>query len=61
MRFKRPRSARQRDAQLPPEVDPYRTRYGMSEGMFAVIILAIVFGSLGLLMAVIFLIEQAAG
>jgi hypothetical protein len=28
VRFKRPRSARARDAYLPPGVDPYRTRYG---------------------------------
>ena len=58
VRFKRPRAARQRDAQLPEDVDPYRTRYGMSEGAFAVLILAVVFGGLGLLLAVIFLIER---
>jgi hypothetical protein len=28
VRFKRSRSARERDAMLPPEVDPYRTQYG---------------------------------
>jgi hypothetical protein len=28
VRFKRSRSARARDAMLPPEVDPYRTQYG---------------------------------
>jgi hypothetical protein len=28
VRFKRPRSAREQDAMLPPEVDPYRTQYG---------------------------------
>jgi len=30
IRFKRPRSARSRDALLAPDVDPYRTQYGTS-------------------------------
>lgn len=58
VRFKRPRSARQRDAQLPEDVDPYRTRYGLSEGAFAIILLAVIFGGLGLILAVVFLIER---
>jgi uncharacterized iron-regulated membrane protein len=28
VRFKRQRSAREQDAMLPPDVDPYRTQYG---------------------------------
>ncbi len=32
IRFKRPLSAQRNDAQLPPEIDPYRTTYGFSEG-----------------------------
>ncbi len=60
VRFKRPRSARRRDAQLPAGIDPYRTRYGMSEGAFAVILLAAIFGGLGLILSVVFLIEQGA-
>ena len=60
VRFKRPRSARMKDAQLPPEIDPDRTHYGMSEGAFAVAILAVVFGSLGLVLAIVFAIERFA-
>ena len=57
VRFKRPRSARLRDAQLPPGVDAYRVRYGMSEGAYVALILLAVFGGMGLLMAGIFLFE----
>jgi hypothetical protein len=60
VRFKRPRSAKQRDAQLPPGVDPYRTRYGMPEGAYVLLILLGVFGGMGLLMLIIFMIEQAS-
>ncbi len=60
VRFKRPRSARLRDAQLPEGIDPYRVRFGMSEGAFAIILLAAIFGGLGLILAVVFLIEQGA-
>jgi hypothetical protein len=58
VRFKRPRSARQRDGQLPVGVDPYRVHYGMSEGAFVMIILAVVFGMLAALFLVIALIER---
>jgi hypothetical protein len=61
VRFKRPRSARLGDAQLPNNVDPYRTRYGMSEGAFAVLILVLVFGGIAGLMLVAFVISQLAG
>ena len=56
VRFKRPRSARQRDAQLPAGVDPYRVHYGISEGAFVAVILVVIFGMLGLgmLMAYLF-------
>lgn len=37
VRFKRPRSARHRDALLPPDVDPYRTRYGAPSAQYAVL------------------------
>ncbi len=53
VRFKRPRSARTRDALLPPGTDPYRTQYGISSsriGLLAVglMMLAIlVLGALG--------------
>ena len=38
IRFKRPRSARNRDALLPPDVDPYRTRYGAPSAQYAVLV-----------------------
>jgi hypothetical protein len=50
VRFKRPRSARQRDSQLPAEVDPYRVHYGISEAAFVATILLVIFGALGLVM-----------
>jgi hypothetical protein len=40
VRFKRPVSARRRDGMLPQGVDPYRTRYGISEGAVAFWIIA---------------------
>jgi hypothetical protein len=43
VRFKRPVSARESDAQLPPEVDPYRTHYGMPALRFVLLILLIIF------------------
>ncbi len=38
IRFKRPRSARTRDALLAPGVDAYRTRYGSPTAQYAVLI-----------------------
>ena len=38
VRFKRPRSTRNRDALLPPGVDAYRTRYGSPTTQYAVLI-----------------------
>jgi hypothetical protein len=58
VRFKRPRSARTRDALLPPGVDPYRTRYGAPTAQYAVlatVVLGLVVTGLG---ALIFLIED---
>jgi hypothetical protein len=49
VRFKRPRSARQRDGQLPSGVDPYRVHYGISEIAFVAVILVAVFGAVGLI------------
>ena len=45
IRFKRPRSARTRDALLPPDVDSYRTRYGAPSAQYAVLV-SIVIGLL---------------
>ena len=48
VRFKRPRSARLMDSQLPAGLDPYRVQFGMSPIRFglllALLILAITFG-----------------
>jgi hypothetical protein len=52
-------AARLRDAQLPARVDPYRVQYGMSEGAFVTLIFLAVFGGLGLLMFISFLIQSA--
>lgn len=45
VRFRRPHSARSRDAFLPPGVDPYRTQYGAPAGRQAMVI-AVVLGGL---------------
>ncbi|MCR4405859.1 MAG: hypothetical protein NUW24_02900 [Anaerolineae bacterium] len=42
IRFKRPRSARAKDAYLPAGVDPYRTRYGASVAPVVLVVLGIV-------------------
>ena len=42
VRFKRPASARRRDATLPPGIDPYRSTYGGSARTFSLIALAII-------------------
>jgi hypothetical protein len=52
VRFKRPRSARTRDALLPPGADPYRTRYGAPSAQYAVlatVLIGLVVAGLGLL------------
>lgn len=43
VRFKRPVSARRRDAMLPPGIDPYRTQHGPSEGVIVFWVLAAIF------------------
>jgi hypothetical protein len=50
VRFKRPRSARARDAFLPEGVDPYRTQYGAysaRQAMVVGVLLGVVFLMLG--------------
>ena len=42
VRFKRPVSARQHDSQLPPDVNPYRTHYGMPPLRFVLLLLAMI-------------------
>jgi hypothetical protein len=55
LRFKRPVSAREKDAALPEGIDPYRTAYGMSEGMLVFLIigsLVLLFIGVGLILSV---------
>ncbi|MCJ7624816.1 MAG: hypothetical protein MUO76_15050 [Anaerolineaceae bacterium] len=42
VRFKRLKSIRQRDAMLPPGVDPYRSQYGSADTRKAVVIIALI-------------------
>jgi hypothetical protein len=60
VRFKRPRSAQQRDSQLPEGVDPYRSHYGVSEGAYVLLVLLAVFGGMGLFMLIVGLIVSQA-
>jgi hypothetical protein len=49
VRFKRPRSARENDYHLPQRIDPYRAYYGMDSTVFAIVILVVVLGLIGLM------------
>jgi hypothetical protein len=46
IRFKRPRSARAKDALLPADVDPYRTQYGALSNQYAVVVGLVMVGLL---------------
>ena len=59
VRFKRPRSARAKDAYLPDGVDPYRTQYGAPSARYAVLAGALVAG--GLVVALGILGSQGTG
>ena len=48
VRFKRPHSARARDAFLPDSVDPYRTRYGPLATRQMALLMGVMIGLLGL-------------
>ena len=54
VRFKRPVSARQNDSQLPSDVNPYRTHYGMSPIRFTLLILVVVLFGVCIMMTIIF-------
>ncbi|TAK12679.1 MAG: hypothetical protein EPO32_08025 [Anaerolineae bacterium] len=49
LRFKRPVSARRKDEMLPPGVDPYRTIYGIGEGLMAFWVISAIVLAFGLL------------
>lgn len=52
VRFKRLRSAAYNDSLA--GIDPYRTNFGMSEGALVVVILVAVFGSMALILGLLF-------
>lgn len=56
LRFKRPASARRKDAMLPPGIDPYRTQYGMGEGQIALVVLGVLVFLGGLIGSLIWLL-----
>jgi hypothetical protein len=58
VRFKRPASTRQRDALLPPDVDPYRVHYGLSENAYGAIVAIVVFAVFGLLLLIVLLMDR---
>lgn len=55
VRFKRPHSARARDAFLPDDVDPYRTRYGTLATRQIALLMGVMIGLLGLGVMTMFL------
>lgn len=57
VRFKRPASARQRDAALSADIDPYRIEFGMSEGALAAWILGVIFVGFGIFIAVMMVVN----
>ena len=58
IRFKRPISSRKRDEMLPEGVDPYRTRYGLSEGGLAFRIVFVILVSLSILLFIVSYVEK---
>jgi hypothetical protein len=61
VRFKRPRSARQRDAVLPPGVDPYRVQWGLSESVYSMTVALSIVGAMALIILGIILFQIFAG
>jgi len=51
VRFKRPIERRNQDQYS--QIDPYRTQYGIGEGKFVFIVLGAVFGTMGIVIAMI--------
>lgn len=58
VRFKRPVSARKRDATLPAGVDPYRTQYGISENMMGFWIAATILLVMGVIIFIAMMAEN---
>ena len=57
VRFKRPVSARRRDGMLPAGYDPYRTQYGVSEGVLAMTVMTVVAIVVGAVVLIISLVD----
>ena len=57
IRFKRPISAQRNDIKLPPDIDPYRTTFGMSEGGLVITILGVIAVSIGVIFLLITLFQ----
>jgi hypothetical protein len=57
IRFKRPISAQRNDFNLPPDIDPYRTNFGLSEGALGLSIVGIMLGLGGLIALLVFLLQ----
>ncbi len=57
VRFKRRRSARTNDASLPAGYDPYRTQYGVSEGVYVLIVIGAVILVMAIVVAIISFFE----
>jgi hypothetical protein len=57
VRFKRLISARQRDAALGSEIDPYRIEYGISENMLALWIVFGILAAFGIFVAVMLILN----
>jgi len=58
VRFKRPVSARSKDATRPGDIEPYRTTYGVSEGSLALIIIGVVLAAIAAVGVVVFLLTN---
>jgi len=58
IRFKRPRQARTRDANLSTGIDPYRVHYGMSAPLFVALMVMTIFGVIAvILLSVSFIVN----
>lgn len=58
VRFKRPVSARKRDAMLPAGVDPYRTQYGISENMMGLWVAVTILLVMGIIIFIAIMAEN---
>jgi hypothetical protein len=58
VRFKRSADAKKNDKLLSPDIDPYRTQYGMSNEAFVLFIISVCLGALVLIIGVVALLKQ---